>query len=170
MSAQAEDQLAVYHVRPRFQVDVDYSLDEIVDRIKKGLDDKNTACEGWAKPGYAKLFMPAEEQHYWSPQLTLNMEETEEGTHLRGLFGPRPAVWTMFVFFYTVIGVAILFIGIFGLSYWQLGKSANILWLVPVLVLLFLSLYLVAFFGQKLGHDQIEIMHRFLEKCLGMEI
>ena len=27
------------------------------------------------------------------------MEETEEGTLIRGLIGPKPSVWTMFVFF-----------------------------------------------------------------------
>ena len=57
-----------------------------------------------------------------------------------------------------------------GLSLWSLGNSAGILWFVPVLVFLFLSLYLVAYFGQKLGHKQMGNIHRFIEKCLDQEI
>lgn len=33
-------------------------------------------------------------------------------------------------------------------------KSGAILWLIAVLVIAFLSLYLVAYFGQQKGHDE----------------
>ncbi|MEJ2006204.1 MAG: hypothetical protein P8X57_14845, partial [Cyclobacteriaceae bacterium] len=55
-------------------------------------------------------------------------------------------------------------IAVFGMSYWTLGKSIMILWWVPVLAVLFLTLYLVAYFGQRLGRDQMTILDRFLKK------
>ena len=75
----------------------------------------------------------------------------------------------MFVFFYSLIGVAVLFILIFGLSHLSLGKPAHILWYVPVLLGVFFTLYFVAFFGRKLGHDQMQQLHNFLESCTGLK-
>ena len=165
-----EQQLQVRRVRPRFHVYTPYSAEEVLERIRIGLADSNAPCKGRLIAGHATLFLPIEEQHYWSPQLSLSVEDDADGSLLRGLYGPRPAVWTMFVFFYSLIGVAILFVAIFGFSYKALDGNAGILWLLPVLVLIFLTLYLVAYFGKRLGHDQIEILHHFTEKCIDTHI
>ena len=85
---------------------------------------------------------------------------------IRGLFGPRPQVWTMFVLFYSTIGFAALIVLVFGLSYWSLGKSTLILWWVPVLAALYLTLYLVAYFGQRLGKVQMILLQKFIDKLL----
>jgi cytochrome c-type biogenesis protein CcmH/NrfF len=51
-----------------------------------------------------------------------------------------------------------------------LGKSTTILWVVPLLVIVFGSLYFVAYSGQKLGYDQMVTLHHFLEKSTGLNI
>ena len=167
----AEEHLPPYRVRPRFQIETEYTITELAEKINLGLQRGNAPCKGRVNPTYATLYLPYEEQHYWSPRLTLTLEETENGgSLLRGLYGPRPAVWTMFIFFYAIIGFAMMVIGIIGLSHLTLGDPAPILWLVPVLGVVFLSLYLVAYFGQKLGHDQMVILHQFMEESTGLEI
>ena len=70
----------------------------------------------------------------------------------------------------TLLGVALMIVIMVGLSLRSLGEPAGILWLVPILILVFLSLYLVAYFGQKLGHKQMTSLHRFIERCVGNEI
>ncbi|MCB0642240.1 MAG: hypothetical protein KDC44_11395 [Phaeodactylibacter sp.] len=170
MSQHIETAVAVNRVRPRFQIEVPFAIEEVVDRLKSALDQEDAPCKGRIYPGYATMRPPFKDQHYWSPQLTLSMEETEEGTLLRGLYGPRSEVWTMFVFFYGIIAFAIMIIGIIGFSNMSLGESGAILWLLPVLVLLFLTLYLVAYFGKKMGNDQILLLHGFVEQCIGLTI
>ncbi len=165
MSSTLEHPIASYKVRPRFKMEVHYAVDELRKKLQEGLQQEDAACIGIVNPGYVTLYIPHNDQHYWSPQLNLTFEETEKGCVLRGLYSPRPAVWTMFVFFYAIIALAILFIGVMGLSYQMLDKPATILWLVPVLILIFLSLYLVAFFGQRLGEKQMIILHEFTVKC-----
>ncbi|MBR9919527.1 MAG: hypothetical protein GYB31_01730 [Bacteroidetes bacterium] len=160
-----------FHVRPRFQVESDQSVDDIAANIKSALQREGATCKGRIKHGFATLWIPHEEQHYWSPQLTLTLEKTEEGTSLlRGVYGPRPSVWTMFIFFYSVIGFAMMVISIVGFSNVSLDKSGKILWLLPVLFVIFLSLYLVAYFGQKLGQKQMVVLHLFVEKSTGFVI
>lgn len=171
---EAEEHLPEYRVRPRFLVKTKYSTEELVNKIKVGLDKDKAPCKGKLIANkYATLFLPKEELHYWSPQLSLTFEEDEEdeeGSFLRGYYGPHPSVWTMFIFFYFIIACAIVVITIIGLSNLFLEKSILILWLLPILILLFLSLYLVAYFGQKLGHDQMVTLHQFLEESIGMPI
>ena len=170
MSEPAEEHLPHYRVRPRFKIETTHSEKEIADRIKSRLLDEDAPCKGRIKHGYATLFIPEEEQHYWSPQLTLTLEPTENGSVLRGLYGPPSGSLDQVCFFYTLIGFAILLVSIFGLSYLTLGKSAGILWLVPILIVVFLTLYLVAYFGQKMGHDQMVILHQFVEDSTGLTI
>ena len=149
-------------------METSYTSEQLLSKIKQALEAENATCTGQVHSRYATVYIPHQDQHYWSPQLSLSVEETDTGTILRGLYGPRPVVWTMFIFFYSVIGVAILFIGVLGFSYLSLGKDASILWSIPMLTIVFLSLYLVAHFGQKLGHDQMIILHTFIQEATGL--
>ncbi len=170
MDNSSETPFTGYHVRPRFKVTTADSIDTVVTKIKSALEIENVPCFGNVHASSTTLYIPLEDQHYWSPQLSLSFEEEQGQTIIRGLYGPRPVVWTMFVFFYTIIGLAVLFISVIGYSYISLGKPGTILWFVPVLILIFLSLYLVAHFGQNLGKKQMVILHQFIEKSLGISI
>lgn len=165
------DPINFKRIRPRIYTETDLSPEEVDQRIRTQLREERTLCSGESTKGYATICPPEEEQHFWSPQLTITLDKDENDiTRVRGLYGPKPSVWTMFVFFYAAIGFAIMIISMIGLSYWSLGKPATLLWLVPALLLIFLSLYLVAYFGQRLGHKQMTNLHRFLERCLNKEI
>ncbi len=170
MMEDTKSHLPHYRVRPRFKIDVHLSMDDLTNKLSNALNEENALCIGKAKSGYATIYVPEKDQHYWSPQLNLTMEDNESGCTLRGLYGPRPAVWTLFVFFYSAIGFAALIILMIGLSRISLEKSGTILWLVPVFIVIIASLWLVSYYGQKLGEDQMIILHRFLEKSTGLNL
>lgn len=170
MSDEVSDHLPHYRVRPRFKVETDYSIEDLVIKLNNSLGEDDATCKGSVNPKFISLRLPAKELHYWSPQLRINLEPTEKGCLLRGLYGPRPAVWTMFVFFYSLIGFITFLVLVIGLSKYSLNGSAPVLWFVPVLILMILSLYLVAYLGQKAGHDQMVTLHRFLEESTGLNI
>ncbi|MEQ8525643.1 hypothetical protein [Gracilimonas sp.] len=165
-----DDQIHFRSIRPRIKVQTSLSPDDINQRIRALLSSEKATCEGQTIKGFATIYPPQKDQHFWSPQLTITVDELEEGTLVRGLYGPKPSVWTMFVFFYSAIGFATMIILMVGLSLWSLGNPADILWFVPGLIILLLSLYLVAYSGQKLGHKQMGILHRFIEECLEVKI
>ena len=170
MDQTSEDQLSIYNIRPRFRIETPYSTAELANKISEGLKNDSASLKGRVIEGHALLFLPEEMQHYWSPQLTLTFEENEKSSTLIGMYGPRPAVWTMFVFFYAVVGFATIVISMLGLSYITLDKSANILWLVPVLLLVFLSIYLVSYSGKKMGREQMVILQQYVEKWTELSI
>ncbi len=162
--------LPPYRIRPRFQVESPLSAQEVIARLKKGLEREGTTVVGVARHGYAALKIPPDIRHYWSPQLSLSVEELEsgKGSLIRGLYGPAPNVWTLFIFIYALVGLAFLGVVLVGVSYLTVGMDASILWWALVLAGALLSIYLVSYFGQRLGHDQMEILHNFLEDNLEM--
>jgi uncharacterized membrane protein len=99
----------------------------------------------------------------WSPQLDLSFEQERETVIVRGLYGPKPTLWVLFFFGYAIIGLLILFLGIWGFSVWTLGGDATILWVIPGLGVAALILYLVSQAGQKLGAQQMFEIHHFYE-------
>jgi hypothetical protein len=170
MDSNSNDHLPPFSVRPYFIVRTSDNVESLAQKIKDALSSEGVNCKGWVDQEYASLYLPEELQHFWSPHLSLTFDTQEEGSILRGRYGPKPTVWTMFLFIYAIIGFALLIISIIGLSNYSLDRSAAILWWIPVLLFLFLSLYLVAFFGQKLGHDQMLILHQFTENAIGVTI
>lgn len=156
-----------FHLRPRFTILSDRSIDELCDMFRDQLQKPDTAYSGKVRSGFVSLYPKSEDRHYWSPHFSLSMEasEVEEGkTLISGIYGPSPEVWTMFVFFYAITGLSIVIASVIGFANRSIGESGAILWLVPVLVLIFASMYSVSYFGQKKGHDQVEGIYRFLSE------
>ena len=166
MSQTPEEQLT--QIRPRFKIQTEVSVNDIIAKIESALKTDDSKCVGKVNHNFITLSAPISEQHYWSPQLSLTIDMEDEKTTIRGVYSPRPAVWTMFVFFYSIIGLVILVLGTLGLSYLMLDKSAEVLWWVLALGLLFLTLYLVSYFGQKMGHAQMVTLHQFFEESAGI--
>lgn len=152
----------MYKIRPRFRRIIEPDKEEFLAQLKTALKSDGATCRGNVVGKHCKLYLPKASQQFWSPELNLALEITEEGTLLRGFYGPRPTVWTMFVFFYSLVGFATIIISIVGLSQYSLGKPSPILWFVPFLILLFLSLYLSSYFGQKKAADQIDVLNKFV--------
>jgi len=153
-------------IRPKFIARSDKGIIELGNAFDKILKTPSPPCKGYVHDQYVTLYPMPEDIHYWSPQLSIYMEEDDEQTLLHGRYGPRPAVWTMFVFFYSVIGVAVVIVAVIGFANMSINASGAILWLLPILSLIFLSLYLVAFFGQKKGYDQMVDLQHIVEDVL----
>tara|TARA_R110002124_G_scaffold47149_1_gene140649 strand:- start:86 stop:607 length:522 start_codon:yes stop_codon:yes gene_type:complete len=164
------DHIEFKRIRPRIKVATSKTPDTLFDIISDNLNDNKYKIEGKVLPNFITIYPPHEEQHYWSPQLTVTIEQLETGSLISGLYGPQPSVWTMFIFFYSFIGFVTLIVSLIGLSFISLDKNASILWFVPILIIIFLTLYLVAYLGQKFGHRQMIYLHHFMEECLGKKI
>lgn len=152
--------------RPRFRLIVDKPPDELTESIRKVIDKNQTICTGEVIDHHIILKVPKSQQHYWSPQLALELEANDGGTLIRGLFGPKPNVWTMFVFFYSSIGFLTTMGLIFGLSQMMLNMNAYGLWAVPVGGLLIIGLFVMSKVGQNLGRSQMDQLSDVLHSAL----
>lgn len=154
-------------LRPRFRRETALSTHEIGARLRQQLERPNSAVTGTLLEEFIVLRMRPEAEHFWSPELTLQLHaEPEGGTLIRALFGPRPAVWTGFAGFYTFAIFISCMALLFGLSQWSLGMAPIGLWLLPLPILLLISAYGIALIGQRLGHDQMAILQEVFDQAL----
>lgn len=110
--------------------------------------------------------------HFWSPQLNFRVEADEDNPGhaiVAGLIGPRPIVWTMFMFLYFFIGVTGFFVSGYGISKLMLGQWSGWLLAVPVSMALMLTAYWAGRIGERLGADQIEMLKEVVRKAVYFE-
>jgi len=158
-------------VRPRFRIHSERSSSEIEEHFRNKLKEEDHSYEGRVIEGHVVIKVIPEEQHYWSPQLSLSMEEETDGkTLIRGLYGPNPGVWLMFTIVHIATSVAAMFVLIIGLSNMSLGLSSMILWSLPVLAVISLIMYLIARAGRKMGEEQLFDLHHFFEQHFGEKV
>lgn len=134
--------------------------------LHEAIDD-NEEFVGLLSESYCIIKIPQHDRHYWSPQLTITVEDEDgEDITVRGLYGPKPSVWAVFFMAYAALGVLSLFVGVYGLSQIMLEKAAPILWLIPGFAVIALILYFVAQGGQKIGAEQMFRIHHFYESVM----
>ncbi len=112
------------HLRPRFKLDFDESQQKIISKFENNLND--TACKYRSKivDGHVIIDVPTDESHFWSPQLNIEIEKIDNGkTIVRGLFGPKPQVWTLFMFFHFATAIAFLGFSIMTYVKWTLKTN-----------------------------------------------
>ena len=158
--------MAAPRMRPRFEMVIPGTSARALQKIQTKLGEHGCPCIGTILGKHVDLKITEAQRHFWSPQLTVDVEGHEEGTLIRGLFGPRPELWTFFVALYAVIGFCGLTGLLFGFSQWSLGLSPYALWVVPTAAALGLGVYLTALSGQKMAQEQMLLLRTFLSEAL----
>lgn len=95
--------------------------------------------------------IPKHKQHFWSPQLHLEIYKIEDQpTVLRGLFGPKPAVWTLFMFLHFIVATLFISSGVWIYSSISLKNS----FVIPLVAMIFLFIFwFVLYFSGRLGKE-----------------
>jgi len=161
----------VGELRPRFRLSTSLSSEEVFEQLKEHVAN-DPSVQGTSLPSYAILKVPAEEAQFWSPELQIRVDQDhpttdENHTVLRCLLGPRQAAWSLFAFFYVLVGVITFFGGSYGLVQVSLGKPSPMVWVLPIGVGLILVLWLIAKAGQRASKDQmhhlVSTLYHFLD-------
>ena len=140
-----------------------------MNRLAKMVKDSPDDLHGQIVDNHIILDIVSEDQHYWSPQLNFRVEvdETDENCSIvSGLIGPRPGVWTLFIFIYFLIGVGGLFVSTIGVSKLLLGEYSHWILALPGAALLMLSAYGVGKYGEQLAADQIDLLRDFVRQAV----
>lgn len=148
-------------LRPRFQLYSDASKDKILTRFKIQ-DDQNTRIRSSVVDPHVFLKIINREQHFWSPQLHLEIFDSDKGCKIHGIFGPNPKLWTFFMFLHFL--VAVIFIGCSIWSYvnWRLDQSfLTPLIVMTLMIIIWVVLYLFGRIGKQKGKDQMKLLYNF---------
>lgn len=154
-------------LRPRSRMITRQSPAEALEQISKKLGEKNSNVEGQVVQEHAFIRIPETKQHYWSPELHVWVREQEGETVIYGVMGPKPKIWTMFMFFYTGVITSAFFGSSYGVIQLMLGMEAPFLWSIPLGILGILLVFGAARYGQYKGKEQMEALHGFLKNAVG---
>lgn len=109
----------------------------------------------------------SKDSHFWSPHLHMEVQEEGQKVILKGLFGPKPQVWTFFMFLHFVVGT--LFIGSCIWVYVNSTLDKTNVFPIVMLILLpvvWIVLYLFGRMGRDFGAKQTKKMQTFLLELL----
>ena len=164
--------LPPFALRPRFKAEVPFGVDDIGSRIKASLAQNKEEVEGKVVEQWQYYRYHQQSGIFGHLELTLGMDTTDTDgvTMLRGMYGPSTSVWLGFVFIYGILGIIACFALIIGSSHWMMDKPANEIYLALLCGLGIAGLYLISFSGQKVGADQMQLLHEFVENCLHQPI
>ncbi len=156
-------------VRPRIRKYSNMPEESLIERFQKSLDDPSNKFTGNVIQHHVIVKIPNEEQHYWSPELHLAIEENDAEdsngkTLIRGNIGPKSTVWTMFMFFYVLVGVLGMFGGMVGLSQWTLDKNPWGFWFLAAAVVIIVLVYISARVGRNMGQEQMRQLIQYLKE------
>lgn len=151
-------------MRPRFRTIVPCHPDKALEAFRMRLQQADCRFTGSLLLHHLSLTVKPEDRHYWSPVLNIDVEACEQGSLLRGHFGPHPNVWTLFLALYASVVFSTLFVCTFGYAQLMMGQSPWAFWCLPLAAVLLLIIYGVALAGQGLAQAQMEQLSSFFER------
>ena len=155
-----------FELRLRHKFTSSMSVAEVMDSILNKLKQTSDDIEGSTLINHAYLKIKEDKQHYWSPELHITVEENSDGALIRAVAGPKPKIWTMFMFFYTAVIAFFLFGSALGVSQYMLNIEAPWLWSIPASFLGALIVYGAAKFGQYKGRNQLILLNNFTHEAI----
>ncbi len=104
-----EEKNCEVYSRPRFKLDFEQSPQELTAKFKSKLEEKDCNYSGKIVGTHIVIDVSKQEVHFWLPQLHIEVEKAAENkTHVKGMFGPKPQVWTLFMFFHFTLAIAFI--------------------------------------------------------------
>ena len=156
-------------LRLRFYKDIDENIEVI--REKFVVYNKSMSSDFLMKirGNHIQLTVSGTKHQYWSPHLTVELEEKENrtATHVRGLFGPAQTLWTFFVFLHFIIAGIFLTFSMFAYTNYSLDKpiTSNII-IMGLMLVCWVLLYFIGRQTRENGYGQMEELEIELEKIL----
>jgi len=156
-----------FRIRPIFSQTLDLGIDEVQERIVQTVEiDEDRRFEVKNFPNFICLRIREKDRHFWSPRLNLGLETTADGhTHIEGAYGPNANVWGLYLYSYLAIGTLGVFSASLGLVQYAMNRHPWGLWVTGGLIILAAAMYVIAQFGQKLGAQQMYMIHQIYESA-----
>jgi hypothetical protein len=154
-------------LRPRFKRMIPHDSERVLERLALS---KNTQTDFVVSriDNHVFIRIPKRKQHFWSPQLHIEVDEVDESTcELHGLFGPSPNVWTFFMFLHFLVACLFIGFGIWAYTNAILKNSYGIqIGLMVFMMLIWFVLYFGGRMGKATGKPEMIQLYDFLNRTV----
>jgi len=158
--------MSVVRLRPRIRYVSRRPPQEILEQINANLDQRISGLEGQVVQEHAFVRFPEVGQQYWTPELHIWVRVQDVDTVVYGVIGPKPKIWTMFMFLYTGVFTLTFFGSSYGIIQMILGMDAPFLWSIPIGIFCLVILFSASQYGQYKSRKETEILTQFLEEAV----
>ena len=134
--------LEFLEIRPRFKKQSTDSIEVLLTDLQSLFDTKQNEIEGSIVHHHATVKIPHDQLHFWSPQLSLSFEASEGKTLIRGLYGPNPNVWLLFMFLFFFMGFVALLAFFYNIAHIPLGDAMTFSKTSPIFTAIFAWIFL----------------------------
>lgn len=154
-------------LRPRFKIELDQNNQSVLQNFEAYKTSRKEFVVSRVND-HVFIRLPKDKQHFWSPELHLEINEIDETqSMLHGLFGPKPSVWTMFMFFHFVVAGLFIAFGIWAYTNWSLKTDYFMqLFVVVMMIFIWFVLYFAGRLGRASGKNEMHLLYNFMTKVL----
>ncbi|AUP78665.1 GTP-binding protein [Flavivirga eckloniae] len=157
-------------LRPRFKMELNKNNESILKDFEV-LKAQQSEFIVTRLDNHVFIKFPKEKQHFWSPQLHLEIDSIDENSSLLyGLFGPNPTVWTMFMFLHFVVAGLFIAFGIWAYTNWSLDKTYAIqVSLMLLMIIVWVVLYFAGSIGKASSKNEMRELNDFMRRVITHE-
>lgn len=154
-------------LRPRFKIELPYHNEVVL----KDFEIAKTSQKEYIVnriDDHVFIKFPKQKQHFWSPQLHLEINEVDEKSSLlHGLYGPNPTVWTFFMFLHFMVAGLFIAFSIWAYTNWALKSSYALqVSLMLFMVIVWFALYFAGSIGKASSKNEMLELQEFMNKVL----
>lgn len=167
----SDSAIQTIRLRPSFKMVCKLNQEQLNEKLNTYLKRYSKLVKGEVKPYEAWIWANHPEEKFWMPRLHLRLEHDtiDKVTYLRGVFGPKPSVWTFFMFSYFLFGsiFSLFLIKSMAARFLKLDDQFGYITLASLVLLI--ATYIGALIAKRLAKKEILILRAFVEKLLRTE-
>ncbi|MCK0130113.1 hypothetical protein MWU59_01240 [Flavobacteriaceae bacterium F08102] len=154
-------------LKPRFKILVDADVSRVKTKFEQDVDQNKAGFRVKIIDNHIVIDVLESDAHFWSPQLQLELIEAGKKTMVKGLFGPKPQLWTFFMMIHFAMAIVFAVFGVLGYSQYTLGKAyVSSLLICLVICVLWIAFYVFGQFGKMKGNAQMTAMAQYIKSVL----
>lgn len=154
-------------LRPRFKIEINKKHSTVLEAFEAKKHNQSQFIVSRIDD-HVFIKLPKAQQHFWSPQLHLEINEVNNNTsQLYGLFGPTPTVWTLFMFLHFVIAGLFTAFCVWAYSNYALKVDYHLqLWGIILMVILWFVLYFSGRISKTSNQSEMTNLYTFMSLVL----
>ncbi len=162
-----DDELNRILLKPRFKWKFKESEQDILQQFKEELAKEDCIYTSRIVDHHIVIDVPEKDEHFWSPQLHVEIEKEGDLTLVKGILGPKPKIWTFFMFLHFIVAIAFFVFFVIFYSNWSLDQEYTFSMMMCLLMpVVWVALYFFGQLGKKFGYNQMVGLHQLLLKAL----
>ncbi len=163
-----------FGIKLKKRYEISGSPEGILTAFKNKLADKNNPVYGHVVNEKVFLRIPPEQHQWWSPQMTISVEECTDDKTKTKIFeniGPNPSTYTLTMFIFFGAGTTIVLSLMWLFSLMTLGHDYSVaLTVIAFAVVLIALVFTIIYNGRRKALSQMQLLRDFVNSVLGNKI